>query len=98
VPPKFIYLLQQANLIGPSLITNKKLWRFPKIKGFILKYRNPFLWFIYIVESMITFAKAYGIKVRCYGKHVGEYIGNLMGTHWEPRKNYPPPPPFSTLQ
>jgi hypothetical protein len=64
----------------------------PEIKGFILKYRNPFLWFIYIVESTITFAKTYGIKVRCYGKHVGKYIGNRMGTHWEPRKNDPPPP------
>jgi hypothetical protein len=27
--------------------------------------------------------KAYGIKVRCYGEHVGEQIENLMGTHWE---------------
>jgi hypothetical protein len=23
------------------------------------------------------------IKVRCYGKHVEEYIGNWMGMHWE---------------
>jgi hypothetical protein len=33
-----------------------------------------------------TFAKAYGIKVRCYGEHVGEHIGNLgniLRTHWE---------------
>jgi hypothetical protein len=40
----------------------------------------------------------YGIKVRCYGEHVGEQIGNtlrtywelkwnIMGTYWEPRKN-----------
>jgi len=21
--------------------------------------------------------------VRCYGEHVREHIGNLMGTHWE---------------
>jgi len=69
----------------------------PEIKGFILKYRNPFLWFIYIVESTITFAKTYGIKVRCYGKHVGKYIGNRMGTHWEPRKNDPPPPPHEQM-
>jgi len=33
------------------------------------------------------FAKAYGIKVRCYGEHVGgthweigEHMGNLVGT------------------
>jgi len=40
------------------------------------------------------FAKAYGIKVRCYGEHVGgthwgnwgtngEPGGNMMRTHWE---------------
>jgi hypothetical protein len=27
-----------------------------------------------------TFAKAYGIKVGCYGEHVGEHIENLNGT------------------
>jgi hypothetical protein len=41
---------------------------------------------------MPTFAKAYGIKVRCYGEHVrntlatwGTYkepIGNLKGAEW----------------
>jgi len=38
----------------------------------------------YIGERRTTFAKAYGIKVRCYEEHVGEHIGNLKGTHWEP--------------
>jgi hypothetical protein len=33
------------------------------------------------------FAKAYGIKVRCYGEHVGEHIENLTGTHWELKGN-----------
>jgi hypothetical protein len=28
-------------------------------------------------ERRITFAKAYGIKMKCYGKHVNEHIGNL---------------------
>ncbi len=28
-------------------------------------------------ERRTIFAKAYGIKVSCYGDHVGEYIGNL---------------------
>jgi len=36
-------------------------------------------------------AKAYGIKVRCYGEHVAEYIrnlGNIMGSsHWELKGN-----------
>jgi hypothetical protein len=35
-------------------------------------------------ERRTTFAKAYEIKVRCYGEHVGEYIiGNRMRTCWE---------------
>jgi len=34
-------------------------------------------------ERRTPFAKAYGIKARCYGKHVGEHIGNLIRTHWE---------------
>jgi len=32
-------------------------------------------------ERRTTFALAYGIKVRCYGEHVGEHIGKLMATH-----------------
>jgi hypothetical protein len=63
-----------------------KVWRLPKIKGSSLKYRVPPLWpTTYIVERRTTFAKAYGIKARCYGEHVGEHIGNLgniLGTHW----------------
>jgi hypothetical protein len=60
----------------------------------------PTLWPTYIVERRTTFAKAYGIKVRCYGEHVGEHIGNLgnisgthwVGTHWEPGKKMNPHP------
>jgi hypothetical protein len=82
----------------------KKLWRLPKTEGSILKYKVPPLWPSYIGERRTTCAKAYGIKVRCYGEHVGEQIVNLrnilktcgnplrlkrniVGTHWEPRKN-----------
>ncbi len=39
----------------------------------------------YIGERRTTFAKAYGLKVRClYGEHVGEHIvnlGKISGTH-----------------
>jgi len=42
-----------------------------------LKYGVPPLWPSYIGERRTTFAKAYGITVRCYGEHVGEHIGNL---------------------
>jgi hypothetical protein len=57
-----------------------KLWRLLKIEGSILKYRVPPLWPTYIGERRTTFAKTYGIKVRCYGKRVGEHIGNILGT------------------
>jgi hypothetical protein len=46
--------------------TKLKLWRLPRIKGYILKYRVPPLWPTYIGERRTTFAKAYGIKVSCY--------------------------------
>jgi hypothetical protein len=42
------------------------------------------------VKGGQQFAKAYGIKVRCYGEYVGEYIGNLgniLGTHSELKGN-----------
>jgi hypothetical protein len=55
-----------------------KLWRLLQIEGsFILKCRVPPLCPSYIGERRTTFAKAYGIKVGCYGEHVGEHIGNL---------------------
>jgi hypothetical protein len=60
-----------------------KLWRLPKIEGSILKYRVPPLWPSYISERRTTFTNAYGIKVKCYGKPVGEHIesfGNILGT------------------
>jgi hypothetical protein len=52
-----------------------KLWRLPKIEGSILKYRVPFLWPTYISERRTTSGKAYRIKVRCYGEHVGNTLG-----------------------
>jgi hypothetical protein len=52
-----------------------------------LKHQNFPLWATYIGERRTTFAKAYGIKVRCYRKTCwGTYwepIGNLKGTEWE---------------
>jgi hypothetical protein len=52
-------------------------------QGSILKYRGgP----NYIGERRKTFAKAYRIKVRCYGEHVGEHI-EKWGTYWEPDGN-----------
>jgi hypothetical protein len=58
-----------------------KLWRVLKIEGFVLMYMGPPLWPAYIGERITTFAKAYGLKVRClYGEHVGEHIGNPLRT------------------
>ncbi len=92
-----IFVSQWANSIGPSLKINK-LRRLLKVEGSIFNYRVPPLWPTYIGERRTKFAKSYGIKVRCYGEHVGEQIGNLMRTHlvlignivgtqWEPEKN-----------
>jgi hypothetical protein len=39
------------------------------------------------VKGGQQFAKAHRTKVRCYGEHVEEHIGNLMGTHWELKGN-----------
>ncbi len=75
-----IFVSQWANSIGPSLKINK-LRRLLKVEGSIFNYRVPPLWPTYIGERRTKFAKSYGIKVRCYGEHVGEHIGNLMGTH-----------------
>jgi len=64
-----------------------KLWMLPKTEGSILKYRVPPLWLTYIAERRTTFAKACGIKMRCYGEHVGKHIenlGNILGTCWKP--------------
>ncbi len=52
-----------------------------------MRYRvPPTFWPTYTGERWTTLAKAYVIKVRCYGEHVEEHIGNLvnmLATHWE---------------
>jgi hypothetical protein len=60
-------------MIDPSLQKNETM-ETPKTEGSILKYIAPPLWPTYIGERRITCAKAYGIKVRCYGEHFGEQI------------------------
>jgi len=51
------------------------------------------------------FAKAYGIKVRCYGEHVEEHLGthrehsgNTMGTKQKWEKKNSTMPAFTVLQ
>jgi hypothetical protein len=56
-----------------------KLWRLLKIEGCALMYIVLPLQPGYIGERRTTFAKTYGIKVRClYGEHVWEHIGNPL--------------------
>jgi hypothetical protein len=46
-------------------------------------YSSSPLAHLYIGERRTPFSKAYGIKVRWYGEHVGESIaklGNILGT------------------
>jgi hypothetical protein len=55
-----------------------KLWKFFKIEGYVLMYIVPPLGPNYIGERRTTFAKTYGLKVRClYGEHVKEHVVNL---------------------
>jgi hypothetical protein len=46
----------------------------PQNKRFILIYKIPPFWPTYINERKTTFAKAYGIKMKCYWEF-------LKGTH-----------------
>ncbi len=81
-------------MIGPSLNKNENM-EAPQ-------NRVPLLWPTYIGERRTTFAKVYGIKVRCNGENVweqfGELDGNIMRTHWElgksGEKRISPPPPL----
>jgi hypothetical protein len=74
-----------SNLIGPLFPKKMKLWRFFKIEGYVLMYIVPLLGPNYIGERRTTFAKTYGLKVRClYEEHVREHVvnlGNILGTH-----------------
>jgi hypothetical protein len=53
-----------------------------KILDFIFRLN----WATYIGERRTTFAKAYGIKLSCYGEHIGN-LGNILGTCCEPIGN-----------
>jgi hypothetical protein len=65
----------------PIAPQNMKLWRLLKIESSVLMYIIPPVWPAYIGERITTFAKTYGLKVRCvYGEHPREHIGNPLGT------------------
>jgi len=62
--PSFFFCCNEP--ICPSLKKKWKLWRLPKIKGSILKYKVLPLLPTYIGERRTTFAKPHEIKMRCY--------------------------------
>jgi hypothetical protein len=75
VPPKFNFSFATSQFDWPITQKKKKLLSLPNTEGYILEFLVPPLWPTYIGERSITFAKAYGIKVRCYGEHVGDIFG-----------------------
>jgi hypothetical protein len=76
-------------------------WRLPKIEGSILNCTVPRFWPTYIGERRTPFSKAYGIKVRRYGKNIGNPLGtwkehsaNTLGSREKlKRKSLSPPLP-----
>ncbi len=69
-------------MIGP-LVPKQKLPRLVKVEGSLLMYIVPPLGPAYIGERRTTFAKAYGIKVRCLN---GEHIGNPLVPNFQGRE------------
>jgi len=76
----FIFLGRQVNLIGPLLPKNETM-EAPQKKRLCFDVHSSSVQPTYIGERRTTFAKAYGIKVRClYGEHAREHIENSLGT------------------
>jgi hypothetical protein len=70
-----------------------------EIQGSILRYRVPPLRPTYTCERRTTFAKAYGIEVRCYWELFGKHVRNLGTLCVDPPATPPPPrPPPPPLQ
>jgi hypothetical protein len=64
--PSSICFVAMSQFIGPSLKKELKLQKLPKPEASTLRYKVPHLW-PQIEDSISSaFAKAYGIKVRCY--------------------------------
>jgi hypothetical protein len=52
----------------------------PQIRRIYGKMECLPLWPTYMGEKGRSLGKTYGIKARCYWEHLGEHIGNLLGT------------------
>jgi hypothetical protein len=66
----FFLAMSQFDWLGPPP-ENLNLCRLFRRQVSIFKHGVSSLWLSYIAERRITFAKAYGIKVRCYWEHIG---------------------------
>jgi hypothetical protein len=62
---------------------------FPQFKVLFQWQKIPPICLSYIGARRTTFAKAYGIKLRCYWERFEENdeIGNVLGTHWKLDEN-----------
>jgi hypothetical protein len=76
--------------------------RLKKKEGSIYKRKVPPLWPTYVGEMRTTFAKAYGINVRCYWELFEEHVRNLGTLSFDPcltpRKNIHGKCPLFTVQ
>jgi hypothetical protein len=71
-------------------------------EGSIPSCKDPPLWPIYVGETRTTFAKAYGVNVRCYWELFEEHVRNLGTLSFDPcltpKKNIHGKCPLSTVQ
>jgi hypothetical protein len=75
VIPEFKLFFLATSLFHSPITKKIKLWKLSKIEGPVLKPRFHPLWCTYIGERRTTFAKTYGIRVRCYEENVGNTLG-----------------------
>jgi hypothetical protein len=86
--PSSFFLLQGANLIGPSL-KKKELWRLPKIEGSILKYRS---------SSPLAHLHRWKDNNICHPWDESEVLWRTCwGTHWELEEHIRNPPTHTPL-
>jgi len=68
-----------------------KLWKFPKIECFIMKYKVPPVWPHLYRWKEDNICQNTWDKSEVYGEHVVEHIGNLgnmLKTWWKPNENF----------
>jgi len=80
----FSFLGQEASLIGPSPKISKTM---ETPQNLMILFWNILKFFSFGPSIQGTiFAKAYGIKVRCYWEHTGEHVGRMDQHNWTYRE------------